>query len=1147
MISSSGVVTGVAPGVATTSFTTTAGCIATKTVTINASAALSGITSLCPGQTTTLTDGSVTGGTWSSSNNSGATVGGGSGVVTALSAGTITINYTSPSGCVSTLPFTVNALSATTGASNICQGQTTTLVNTTAGGGVWSSDNTSVTTISGSGVVSGVGAGVANISFVTTAGCVATKVFTVNASAPVTGTVTVCVGQPFTLSNSVSGGTWSSSNNSDATVGASTGVVTPVASGSLSINYTSPAGCVSSLPITVNPLAATTGPSAVCQGQAITLVNATSGGGGWSIDNSSIAMVNSSGGVNGLSAGTATVTFTTVGGCLATKVIAVNSLSGISGATTICAGQNSLLSDAVSGGTWSSNNIAVASVDNTGLVTGAISGSATIAYTTSSGCSTNVIITVNGTPAPISGVTNICAGSIVSLSDAVTGGVWSSDNTSVAIANGRIITGATVGVADITYTTANGCYLSVPVNVVQSPGPITGAAAVCVGAAITLSDNISGGTWSATSGSIASVNPVSGAVTGISAGTTAIGYMVGTCLTTYSVTVNSVSPIAGPSSVCSGASIALSDPTAGGVWSSDNTSAATASGGIVVGVVPGVANISYTSASGCYVVSPITVLPGAGTILGTPALCVTSAIQLSDAVGGGTWSINPSSTALVNASDGTITGIAVGTAQVTYMLGTCSTTTSVVVNAMPSVIGGVAGLCSGTLALSDAVSGGIWSSNNTATAAVGAINGVVTAGVAGSAAITYTLSGGCAVTTTINVSPLPAITGATVVCAGLTTPLSESVTGGTWSTSLASVATAVPATGIITGVGVGSAIITYTHSGGCYAIITVSVTASPAVITGTQVICAGHTTTLYDGTTGGAWSTSTSSTATVGSTGIVTGVSAGLAAISYAVGGGCPRIATVTVNPSGKFTGLSVVCTGQTITLSSGSATGGTWSSSNPGYATVTSTGVVSGVAVGTPAIISYSVPPGCISLDTLTIHPLSVTTGSSTACVGTTTQLYNTTTGGGSWSTGNSAIATINSTGLLSGVAAGGAPIIFTTAQGCVTTKTITVNVCPAKMEDSTTDINSPVIGVDNIKLFPNPNSGIFNVRGLLADRQDAEVSIEITDMLGQLVYRNSFIAQSGNINEQIQINNAIANSMYLVTIRSGGVQKVFHIVIEQ
>ncbi len=158
---------------------------------------------------------------------------------------------------------------------------------------------------------------------------------------------------------------------------------------------------------------------------------------------------------------------------------------------------------------------------------------------------------------------------------------------------------------------------------------------------------------------------------------------------------------------------------------------------------------------------------------------------------------------------------------------------------------------------------------------------------------------------------------------------------------------------------------------------------TPGAITGTATICAGSSTTLSNATTGGTWSSSATGVATIGSTGIVTGVAAGTAIISYAVSNSCGTATAtqiVTVNPlpsAGTITGTATVTAGSTTTLSNATG-GGTWSSSATGVATVGSTGVVTGVAAGT-ATISYTVTNTCgsaVATIVVTVNAASLTVG---------------------------------------------------------------------------------------------------------------------------------------------------------------------------
>ena len=80
------------------------------------------------------------------------------------------------------------------------------------------------------------------------------------------------------------------------------------------------------------------------------------------------------------------------------------------------------------------------------------------------------------------------------------------------------------------------------------------------------------------------------------------------------------------------------------------------------------------------------------------------------------------------------------------------------------------------------------------------------------------------------------------------------------------------------------------------ATITEASSTGPSPVTGTLNLCVGGTTTLSSTPTGGAWSSGSASVASVvASTGVVTGVTAGTANITYTTGTGSVS-ATVTVN-----------------------------------------------------------------------------------------------------------------------------------------------------------------------------------------------------------------------------------------------------------
>ena len=228
-----------------------------------------------------------------------------------------------------------------------------------------------------------------------------------------------------------------------------------------------------------------------------------------------------------------------------------------------------------------------------------------------------------------------------------------------------------------------------------------------------------------------------------------------------------------------------------------------------------------------------------------------------------------------------------------------------------------------------------------------------------------TVVGVSTVTVTSTTTP---ITGIPFMCLGYTTSLTDATPGGLWTSSNTAVAT-VNTTGIVTGVGGGTATISYSDAG-CTSTMVVTVNTAPA-ITGTMSTCVGGTTTLTDAVTGGTWLSGNTGVATIGAaSGIVTGASAGTSIITYTTPAGCTTTTTVTVVVLTPITGTMVVCQGSTVTLFDGGG-GGVWTSGNLPVATIgAASGIVTGVSGGT-ATITYTGGGGCYITAVVTVNPL--------------------------------------------------------------------------------------------------------------------------------------------------------------------------------
>ncbi len=1067
------------------------------------------------------------------------------------------------------------------GTGTVCAGSSTTLTDITPGG-LWTSANTGIATIgSATGTVNGVSAGTATISY-TVSGSTFTTIVTVNAIATagsISGAAALCTSTPVTLSDAAAGGVWSSGATGVATVG-STGIVTGIAAGTATISYTVNNGCGSATATKTVTVSATisagtiNGTLTVCSGATTNLTDAATGG-NWSSTNTLVATISSAGVVTGVATGTATIFYSVTNGCgtaSANKIVTVNaapSAGTITGTASVCVGLTTALTDAVTGGTWSSGAPGVATVGATGIVTGVAAGTAIISYNIPSTCSGIVsatrIVTVNSLPnaGVITGTGSVCTGSTTQLTDAIAGGTWSTSSAGIGmVGTTGMVSGITPGTTIISYTTINACGSSsatriVTVNTVPVAGAITGSGIICTGGTSALTDVAADGVWSSSATGVATV-AATGVVTGVTAGTATISYVVAnTCgsanaTTVVTVTAATAGTVSGPSTVLTGATITLTDPVSGGTWSASNSRASVSGAGLVLGLTAGSVNITYSVTGACGTVSSTKTVTVISTVTVTVAaitgyyfyICQGDSRPYFDATVGGEWSISPTSVATIS-TDGVVTAVSAGTATISYTLGAAYATATVSVYAVPAPITGNALLCVGdTTTLHCATPGGVWSSGIPAKASVTATGFVTSINHSEiPPPIYYTIAGAsCRATMilTVNFPPL-GISGPNKVCVGSQVTLHNDSTGGTWSGS-SSVAS-VDGSGNVTGLSAGTARISYSNGAGCSKVLSMTVNPTPAPITGTFRVCTGAVAFVSDATTPGtSWSSSTPSVATISGSGGVTGISPGTARITYMIPTACITTAIVTVNQTPAVTAVlgptSVSRGGPGITLSD-LTPGGVWSSSNTAILSVgSSTGLVTANVSAGSAYINYIVTNGGCSNFAYKVISTSPAPqghgGSATTTPGTQVSVAKDAIAGGEWISSDNSVATVDNNGLVSALATGTVEIthVFTDASGesASTATHVQVNALPMEAQ-----------------LIPNPNAGAFTIMGSTGSEKDETLEIEITNMLGQIVYSARSVAMSGNVSEQVALSNVLANGMYLLTISGENGKKVFHFVIEK
>jgi hypothetical protein len=1062
---------------ATTTYTVTgtvsAGCFNTATVTVTVNplpviTTSATATTICNGSSTTLSASGASTYTWNPGALTGASVS-----VTPSATTTYTVTGVDANGCsnTQTITITVNPLPAVTASSSaaaICSGGNATLTATGANTYVWNPGNLSGTSV----VVSPTATTTYTVTGTNTAtGCTntATVSVTVNPLPTITATATqlaVCAGGSSTLSaTGANTYVWNPGSLSGSSVS-----VTPSATTTYTVTGTNTVtGCVNTqtITITVNPLptvAASTSAAAICNGGSATLSATGANTYVWNPGNLSGASVSVS--------PTATTTYTVTGtltatGCTntATVAVTVNPLPVITAntsASAICVGGSATLT-ATGGNTylWNPGNLSGASVS--------VSPTATTTYTvtgtnTVTGCVNTATVSVTVNPLPVvtasSAAAAICVGGSTTLT--ATGAntyVWNPGN----------LSGSSVSVsptATTTYTvtgtnTVTGCVNTATVSVTVNPLPTvaasTSAAAICNGGSATLSaTGANTYVWNPgnLSGASVSVSPTATTTYTVTGTLTATGC---TNTATVAVTVNPLPVITASTSapaICVGGSATLT-ATGGNtyVWNPGNLSGATLS-------VSPTATTTYTvtgtnTVTGCVNTATVSVtvnpLPVVSASSAAAAICVGGSTTLT-ATGANTYVWNPgnlSGSSVSVSPTATTTYTVTGTISATGCTNTA--TVSVTVNSLPvvSATTSASTICAGATATLSATGANtyVWNPGNLSGSSV-SVSPVSTT--------TYTVTGtntatGCTNTQTVvvNVNPLPVLTitpSATSICTGNSVTLN--VTGAntyTWNPgnlSGSSVTVFLSSTTTFTVTGVNT--IT-----GCINTQTVTITVNPLpVITATASplsICAGGSTTLSaTGANTYVWnpgnlsgssvsvSPATSTVYTVTGTNTVTGCSA-----SQSVSVNVDALPVVASSASS-----SVICAGQSTTLSATGASSYVWNPGNLSGASVS----VTPSATTTYTVTGTNSLTGCTNTSTITITvnplPVLVTTATSlTVCAGSSTTLNATGAGSYTWNPGN-----------LSGSSVTVVPAATTTytvtgtntVTGCVNTQTITINVNP-------------------------------------------------------------------------------------------------------
>jgi len=449
-------------------------------------------------------------------------------------------------------------------------------------------------------------------------------------------------------------------------------------------------------------------------------------------------------------------------------------------------------------------------------------------------------------------------------------------------------------------------------------------------------------------------------------------------------------------------------------------------------------------------------------------------------------------TSQISASSGTVSG------STTLTVGPAVLSSITVNPANPSFAKGTTQQFSATGNYSDGstldlTSSVAWASSNPTVAPITA-TGLASGAAPGSSLISAT-SGTVSGSTAATVTPPPLVSIAVSpanpsIAKGLTqqfTAMATYADGSTqdvtssvsWASSDTSLAT-ITASGLATAIAQGTPQISASSSGkagtttltvGSATLVSIAVTpADPSVAQGsTQQFTATGTYTdggTQDLTGSASWASADTSVATITAGGLASAGAVGTSQISATSGSvtggttltvGPPALVSIAVTPANpliakgltqQFTATGAYSDASTKDLT----TSVTWASSNPGVATITSGGLTTGAAQGSSQISATS---GTVtSSTTLTVGPatlvsIAVTPANPTIANGTTQQFTATgtytdgstqdLTSSTTWASSNTAVASVNASGLASG-AAQGTSQISATVGGATGSTTLTV-----------------------------------------------------------------------------------------------------------
>jgi len=927
--------------------------------------------------------------------------------------------------------------------------------------------------------------------------------------------------------------TWSAPGGTAATL-------TGLAAASYTVTISDANGCSKTVSAIINnnpapSITSVDSTAVLCNGQANGSAVVTASGSGtitytWSAPGGTAATI------NGLSAGTYTVTVSDATGCLAIKSVTVtqpNVITAPAFTTTnsSCSASNGMAVASASGGTgaltytWSSNASGT-------TATNLSAGSYVLTVTDANGCTTTASTIINNNSGPVIGNISqtdvLCNGANTgSATVTITGGsssytyIWSTGVTVITTANQSVINNLSAATYTVTVTDNNSCAVTSTLQITEPSAIVSTAsqqtAATCGSANGVAIASATGGTgtltysWSAPGGTASTLSA-------LAAGSYTVTISdANACSKTASALINnnpapSITSIDSANVLCNGQANGSAVVAATGsgtityTWSAPGGTAAT-----ITGLSAGSYTVTVSDATGCLAIKSVTIIqPGVinpPTFVTTKATCGNSDGSAVASASGGTGALTYKWS---NAATGvTANNLAATSYTVTITdANGCSITSSTtinniggpVINSITSVNESCNAGTNGNATVT--VTGGsgsytyIWSSgvNTVTSSASDQINNLLS----NTYTVTVMDANSCLVVTSVTITEPNAINTPSFVITNADCSTSDgaaiaSTTGGTGSLAYSWSTTAIGATA--TNLSAGNYTVTITDGNACVktAVATINNNGGQSItaMTQTSVLCNGGSTggaqvAITGGSSPYTYAWSSGATVVTNSTNDpVTNLGAGTYSVTVIDANTCQVASTVVITQPAALAGTITP-----VNTSCGNANGSAVASSSGGTGSVTynwsntaSGAAISGVAAGTYTL-TMTDANGCSATSTTVINPSTAPSISSIAavnelCNGANTGSATASVTGGSgpytynWSTSATAVTTAT-TQTINNLSAATYSITITDAAGCIVTSTIDVTQPAGVFINAMTPVNAKCgLGNGSVTIAATGGSG--------------------------------------------------------------------------